>query len=396
MKKIVFVLLALMLLVLAYPANSIAMSDDEYIEKSTELLSKLLDRTYEEFKNPRVLKTDDLALKNENTNMYLAHMEFYLNYLKVWNNHWRDYKYNLEFQKFEDGFVYFNRDIEYSEENSLFYSDEYDATYKIKIDNVNNTYLITHIESTGFMFDVFEMIYNEKLRDNPNLTVTEYLELRKIDSKKLAEDLKVLESKDNVLDLEKQHREYNKKMGLPEDAGLLKRKDKDLSYTDTIDHWAISHIEELTLEGYINGYPDNSFKPDNNITYGEFISLFNRMYIPGYKIDQRGEFWYSNDLLLGIKAGYLPKDFVSNGEKFIKRDEVAFLINRHLNSEENEELVEKFSDRSLIRYPKEVSALVKLGVLEGYPEGDFKPQEPIKRGEMVKILEALSRKYQTK
>lgn len=70
------------------------------------------------------------------------------------------------------------------------------------------------------MFDVFEMIYNEKLKDNPNLTVTEYLELRKIDSKKLADDLKALESNDDVLDLEKQHREYNKKMGLPEDTGL--------------------------------------------------------------------------------------------------------------------------------------------------------------------------------
>lgn len=166
----------------------------------------------------------------------------------------------------------------------------------------------------------------------------------------------------------------------------------DVTYTDTKDHWANFYIEQLSLGGYISGYPDNSFKPNNYITYGEFIAIFNRMYNPDYNVEQNGEFWYSNDFLEAIKAGYLPEGFIINGDDYIKRDEVALLINNYINLDENEELLEKFSDRSLIRYPKEVSALVNLGVLEGYPEGDFKPEDPITRGEMAKVLETTYRK----
>lgn len=173
---------------------------------------------------------------------------------------------------------------------------------------------------------------------------------------------------------------------------MILAEDEPISYTDTKDHWANFYIEQLSIGGYLNGYPDNSFKPNEYISYGEFISLFNRMFIPDYKVNQGGEYWYSNDFSQGINAGYLPEGFITNGDDYIKRDEVALLINNYIDLDENEKLLEKFSDRFLIRYPKEVSALVSLGVLEGYPEGDFKPEDPLTRGEMAKVLETSYRK----
>ena len=36
---------------------------------------------------------------------------------------------------------------------------------------------------------------------------------------------------------------------------------------------AAEMIEELCLKGYINGYPDGTFKPDNNITRAEMTKI---------------------------------------------------------------------------------------------------------------------------
>ncbi|WP_094184755.1 S-layer homology domain-containing protein [Acetivibrio straminisolvens] len=36
-------------------------------------------------------------------------------------------------------------------------------------------------------------------------------------------------------------------------------------------------IERLVSEGYIKGYPDNTFKPDNNVKRSECVSLINRI-----------------------------------------------------------------------------------------------------------------------
>ena len=49
----------------------------------------------------------------------------------------------------------------------------------------------------------------------------------------------------------------------------------EASFTDIQDHWAKSSIEILYAAGYINGYTDGTFKPDQNITRAEMVYLIN-------------------------------------------------------------------------------------------------------------------------
>ena len=42
-------------------------------------------------------------------------------------------------------------------------------------------------------------------------------------------------------------------------------------------HWAYSHILSAYVKGWINGYPDDTFKPQNNITRAETVAVVNRM-----------------------------------------------------------------------------------------------------------------------
>ena len=52
-----------------------------------------------------------------------------------------------------------------------------------------------------------------------------------------------------------------KLMGYTEEA--------DISYTDTEDHWAKADLAKVAAAGVMNGYPDGSAKPDNEITFGQ-------------------------------------------------------------------------------------------------------------------------------
>ena len=43
------------------------------------------------------------------------------------------------------------------------------------------------------------------------------------------------------------------------------------------DHWAYEVIQKAAQAGWISGYPDGSFKPDQSITRGEVVTITNRM-----------------------------------------------------------------------------------------------------------------------
>lgn len=48
------------------------------------------------------------------------------------------------------------------------------------------------------------------------------------------------------------------------------------TFPDISRHWALDYINKLVSSGYIKGYPDGSFKPDNNIKRSECVTLINR------------------------------------------------------------------------------------------------------------------------
>ena len=42
-------------------------------------------------------------------------------------------------------------------------------------------------------------------------------------------------------------------------------------------HWAVAYINSAFAKGWINGYPDGTFKPENNISRAEVVTLVNAM-----------------------------------------------------------------------------------------------------------------------
>nr|AIE77274.1 cellulosome-anchoring protein [uncultured bacterium pBIO2079] len=48
-------------------------------------------------------------------------------------------------------------------------------------------------------------------------------------------------------------------------------------FSDVSGHWAKGYINSAVEKGWINGYPDNIFKPDQYITRAEFVTLVNNV-----------------------------------------------------------------------------------------------------------------------
>ena len=78
---------------------------------------------------------------------------------------------------------------------------------------------------------------------------------------------------------------------------------KSVSFNDVNNHWAKPAIQKVAGNGIINGYEDNSFKPDNNITRAEAVKMLNGISNrpEGSKTntfnDVRPSDWFYNDVM---------------------------------------------------------------------------------------------------
>lgn len=57
----------------------------------------------------------------------------------------------------------------------------------------------------------------------------------------------------------------------------IEKSSKNAGFIDVDDHWAQEHINAFAEYKYILGYPDSSFKPDENISRAEFVVIINRI-----------------------------------------------------------------------------------------------------------------------
>jgi hypothetical protein len=164
---------------------------------------------------------------------------------------------------------------------------------------------------------------------------------------------------------------------------------------DTAGHWAEGQILAGINYGYIKGYPDNTFKPDDTITRAEFVALINRAQnytamtnIPFSDVVY-GE-WYFEDVQRAYSARYIQGDNEGrfNPNARITRQEVAVILNRIAPGGDTSYALygvrdaDKIDDWALLA----VRAAYSKGYIMGDSEGYFNPLNPLKRGEAVTIV----------
>ena len=154
----------------------------------------------------------------------------------------------------------------------------------------------------------------------------------------------------------------------------------------------MKRMEELEL---LQGDADGDLRPGDPITRAEFVTIINRAF--GYRSagghpfrDVPGTAWYAEDVDIGYTEGYItgtsPTAFSPNLS--ITREEAAFILAKNLMMEPAVGENTSFADgRSISTWSRGmVSAAAENNLISGYPDGTFRPQKSITRGEAAVIL----------
>lgn len=176
----------------------------------------------------------------------------------------------------------------------------------------------------------------------------------------------------------------------------------DLSQTGA---WAIDPVELLAGAGVLEGVDGRRFEPDRAITRAEFTKLLARAFLlpagdsnPAFT-DVTGTEWYAGCITAaagaGLVQGYDDQTFRPNSN--ITREELAVILARALDLlDAPASAGPNFNDAGLISpWAKEsLAAVVAKGLAGGYPDGSFRPQEPVTRAECAAMVyRALNQQY---
>ena len=161
--------------------------------------------------------------------------------------------------------------------------------------------------------------------------------------------------------------------------------DPDKPELNTEDHYA-----------YIVGYPDGNVKPEGNITRAEVATIFFRLLTD----ESRNEFWsqtnnytdvpadawYNNAVSTltnaGIIDGYEDGTFKPDGN--ITRAEFATIAVRFF--EATYDGGDLFSDIAGHWAQEYINEAANAGIVDGYPDGTFRPQQYITRAEAMTMV----------
>lgn len=159
--------------------------------------------------------------------------------------------------------------------------------------------------------------------------------------------------------------------------------------------------EHPTHIGYINGYPDGSVQPEGDITREEITSILYRISNHEYEkpFVATGEIfpdvnigrWSTRDIEYmadkEIVYGYPDGEFKPS--KNLSRAEFAALIFRFIGIEKAN-INNPFTDLDDSHWAyDEILALTSNGLMEGYPDKTYKPENNITRAEVMTVINKL-------
>ncbi|MGE4283282.1 MAG: S-layer homology domain-containing protein [Clostridia bacterium] len=96
------------------------------------------------------------------------------------------------------------------------------------------------------------------------------------------------------------------------------------------DYWGYEYIATAYELKTLSGFPDGTFKPDNQITYGEAVSILVRAM--GYAGDVKGEKWPDNYMEVGSSLG-ITKNLSIDFNRPVTRGEISILVSDSLEIE---------------------------------------------------------------
>ncbi len=162
------------------------------------------------------------------------------------------------------------------------------------------------------------------------------------------------------------------------------------------DHWAYDYITELSGRGVINGYSDGTFRPENNITRAELTAVICRAMGPADPdvpsaaifIDVQADEWYSPYIAWANGAGYVTgyPDGSFLPDENITREDICVILARTAGAQDAP--APDFADSAEISDYAVfgVGLMQSMGIINGKENNRFDPKAPATRAEICKMI----------
>ncbi|MDU5417291.1 leucine-rich repeat protein [Peptoniphilus harei] len=163
----------------------------------------------------------------------------------------------------------------------------------------------------------------------------------------------------------------------------------NINSDDISNHWAKKQITWTYDKNYLSGYPDGTFKPQENMTNAEFISLVIRILSNDTKFDvnkANEKMWYNKFLNKAEELGIISSAANIDPNAKITRDEAFRLLAFAYSVKGNIATLDEFTDKDLVKNKEAVAGLLEKKVVTGYPDKTLRPNNLITRAEVSNLV----------
>lgn len=170
-----------------------------------------------------------------------------------------------------------------------------------------------------------------------------------------------------------------------------------LVFPDLAGHWAAPAVTKLVSLGLVKGFPDGSFRPDAPITRAELVTMLVRAKtLPASPIaaafsDANGH-WAAASIAAAVQAGVVTgyPDGTFQPDRPVTRAEEAAMIVRLEGAAGGTPEVPSFADVPLEYWGfGSIETAKTMGLITGYPDGTFHPDQTSTRGEACSMVSRL-------
>ncbi|ANS76981.1 hypothetical protein AWM70_22315 [Paenibacillus yonginensis] len=160
-------------------------------------------------------------------------------------------------------------------------------------------------------------------------------------------------------------------------------------------HWSYSAIQWGVDNGIITGYPNGSYKPDQNVTQSEFLAMLLKAYKADLAAPTQGESWdapylsyarLNNWTLVSetnkpVNRGQIAKLLVNaSGKNFNVNDSIHYLLDEGLSNGKTDRSIIGYKGNDLLSRAEAIAFILnvrkKLAVLDSAPTTESKYENP--------------------
>jgi len=160
-------------------------------------------------------------------------------------------------------------------------------------------------------------------------------------------------------------------------------------------NYAQTALDKLSEWGIMRGDDLGNLNPDAFITRAEFVAMINRAY--GYTETGENSFqdvpenaWYADDISIARQVGYFngTSETTAAPDDSLTREQATLLLVKNARMQTIPGEVTEFTDgREFGNWSAGyIKAAYKEGLIAGYPDGTYRPTQPITRGETAQLL----------